>query len=484
MRSKINIVVGAALLLTLMPCSNILATEELAVATEENASDVNSLIEAAVSQAIASEVKVFTDAVSQEQYEDMHLTWNYSGTEFSDLLTDVDAPDFKAHYEYGDDFRRISKNVDGETTYYVWSGDGELISEVNDNYAVDYRYVHGLLIGFEYNSKDYDYIFDDEYTIVGLKHNGSVICEYEYQDDVLYAVYQLDENGGKFLNTNPLYAGNVNGYKYKNNYVDSETGWIYSGRYVDWKNGRYVDGLACADMQRYIEEAGDITPEIMYRINDIGIGGSKSEESEVNGNECAEAAAAAYSNTASVVPYVEQLDKISRTILFESPKDALDQTGVAQVIQNLMARDSESAFEVISKEGQFAAYKRVLAGELPDTTSPVWSQALENARRLINNTSLVYRSSWFNNVYNFSGLHESVIGNPPKFKYMNGTKWYVKVIVNKTEIIYVPAKDIYTVVSENSVSYAGGYITSIETLASLDVRYGELFKYNVFYKLA
>lgn len=483
MKRKINIAVSTALLLTLMPCSNILAKEELAVATEENASDVNSLIEAAVSQAIASEVKVFTDTVSQEQYEDMHLTWSYSGSEFSDLLTDIDAADFHVHYEYGDDFRRISKNVDGETTYYVWSGDGELISEVNDNYAVEYRYVQGLLIGFEYESEEYDYIFDDEYTIVGLKHNGSVICEYGYQDGVLYAVYQLDENGGRFLNTDPLYAGNVNGYKYKSNYVDSETGWIYSGRYVDWKNGRYVDGLACADMQRYISVAGDITPEIMYRINDIGIGGRKSGTSD--GNESAGVEPTAYSTAASIVPYVEQVDKVSRTIWFESGNDALDQIGVAQVIQNRMARDSRTAFEVVSNEDDpFAAYEEVLKGRLPDTTSSVWSQALENARRLVNNTSLVYQSSWFNNVYNFSGLHNAVMGNPPKFKYMNGTKWHAKVIVNKTEIVYVPVKDIYTVVNENGVSYAGGYITSIETLASLDVRYGELFKYNVFYKLA
>lgn len=483
MRSKINIVVGAALLLTLMPCSNILATEELAVATEENASDVNSLIEAAVSQAIASEVKVFTDAVSQEQYEDMHLTWNYSGTEFSDLLTDVDAPDFKAHYEYGDDFRRISKNVDGETTYYVWSGDGELISEVNDNYAVDYRYVHGLLIGFEYNSKDYDYIFDDEYTIVGLKHNGSVICEYEYQDDVLYAVYQLDENGGKFLNTNPLYAGNVNGYKYKNNYVDSETGWIYSGRYVDWKNGRYVDGLACADMQRYIEEAGDITPEIMYRINDIGIGGSKSEESDGSEN----VGLCTYSNDKDTMTYAEQqideLQAIARTIWFESGKDANDQLGVAQVIQNRMSRDSLSAFEVVSG-GEFTAYNEmVLKGKLPDETSSVWSQALENARRLKRKTSLVYHISWYDNVYYFMGLNNIVNDDPPKIKYLNGTKMHAR--VNTTAgYVYVPIKDVYTPVYENGVSYASGYITSIEVLALLSARYGSWCKYNVFYKLA
>ena len=117
MRRKINIAVSVALLLTLTPCSNILANDEIAAEVQENASDVNSLIEAAVSQAIASEVKVFTDAVSQEQYGNMSLTWSYSGTEFSDLLTDIDAPDFHAHYEYGDNFRRISKNVDGESTY-------------------------------------------------------------------------------------------------------------------------------------------------------------------------------------------------------------------------------------------------------------------------------------------------------------------------------------------------------------------------------
>lgn len=481
MRRKINIAVSIALLLTLTPCSNISANDEIAAAAQENSSDVNSLIEAAVSQAIASEVKVFTDTVSQEQYGNMNLAWSYSGTEFSDLLTDIGAPEFHAHYEYGDNFRRISKNVDGESTYYVWSGDGELISEVNDRYTVDYRYIQGCLIGFEYDSEEYEYIFDDDFTVIGLEHNGSVICEYEYTDGVFCSVYQLDENGVRIRNTNPLYAGNVNGYKYKSNYVDSETGWIYSGRYVDWKNGRYVDGMSSEEAQAYISEAGDITVEIMYRINDIGFYGRKSEAAD--GDECAAANSAAYGTEASAVPYVEQLDKVSRTIWFESGKDALDQTGVAQVIQNRMARDSRSAFEVVSNEDDFAAYQRVLDGELPDTTSSVWSQALENARRLVNNTSLVYQSSWFNNVYNFSGLHEAVTGDSPKFKYMNGTKWYAKV-GTKAGYVYVPVKDIYTVVNENGVSYAGGYITSIELLASLDKRYGELYKYNVFYKFA
>lgn len=416
MHKRLGAVIGIALSLIFLSHSAVMAEDSTAEELPEEISDINALIGAAVERTITLETKVFTDTVSQEQYGDIRLTWQYSGTEFSDLLTDIDAPDFHAHYGYDGDFRRISKNVDGITTYYVWSGDG-----------------------------------------------------------VLCAVYQLDKNGGRFLNTDPLYAGNVNGYKYKSNYVDSETGWIYSGRYADWEKGRYVDGLACADMQRYIEEAGDITPEIMYRINDIGFGGRKSGISDGN------VSVAAYSSAASVVPYVEQLDKVSKTIWFESPKDALDQTGVAQVIQNRMARDSRSAFEVISNADDFAAYQRVLTGQLPDTTSPVWSQALENARRLINKTSLVYQSSWFDNVYNFKGLNKSVVDAYPKFKYMNGTKWYARV-GTKNGDVYVPVKDIYTVVNENGASYVGGYITSIETLASLDVRYGKMYKYNVFYK--
>lgn len=475
MHKRLGAVIGIALSLIFLSNSAVMAEDSTAEELPEEISDINALIGAAVERAITSETRVFTDTVSQEQYGDMRLTWQYSGTEFSDLLTDIDAQDFHAHYGYDGDFRRISKNVDGITTYYVWSGDGALVSEVNDNYTVNYRYAQGFLIGFEYDSEVYEYIFDEDFTITRLRHNDSVICEYEYRDGALCAVYQLDKNGGRFLNTDPLYAGNVNGYKYKSNYVDSETGWIYSGRYADWEKGRYVDGLACADMQRYIEEAGDITPEIMYRINDIGFGGRKSGISDGN------VSVAAYSSAASVVPYVEQLDKVSKTIWFESPKDALDQTGVAQVIQNRMARDSRSAFEVISNADDFAAYQRVLTGQFPDTTSPVWSQALENARRLINKTSLVYQSSWFDNVYNFKGLNKSVVDAYPKFKYMNGTKWYARV-GTKNGDVYVPVKDIYTVVNENGASYVGGYITSIETLASLDVRYGKMYKYNVFYK--
>ncbi|MCM1307348.1 MAG: hypothetical protein NC223_01980 [Butyrivibrio sp.] len=479
MKNKLIMSMSIALSLVTLFSSSTSASETVRMENAEEVSDVNSVIEEAVSQAVSSQAKVFTDTVSQEQYENMNLTWEYSGAEFSDLLTDIDASDFHVHYEYDDNYRRISKNVDGEITYFIWSESGELLSEVKSDYTVNYIYIQGVLIGFEYDSEEYDYVFDDDFTIIGLKHNDSVICEYKYIDDVLCSVYRFDENGRKFLNTNPLYAGNVNGYKYKSNYVDSETGWIYNGRYVDWKNGRYVDGLACADMQRYIAEAGDVTLEIMYRINDIGIGGRKSEPSD--DNECA-SASAAYGTAASVVPYVEQLDKISRTIWFESPKDALDQIGVAQVIQNRMAKDSKTAFEVISG-GEFSAYERVLAGELPDTTSSVWSQALENARRLINKTSLVYHSYWFDDVYHFMGLNNAVTGQFPKFKYMNGTKWHARVATT-SGYTYVPIKDVYTVVSENGVSYANGYITSIEVLASLSARYGGLFKYNVFYKLA
>ena len=45
--------------------------------------------------------------------------------------------------------------------------------------------------------------------------------------------------------------------------------------------------------------------------------------------------------------------------------------------------------------------------------------------------------------------------------------------------VYVPIKDVYTVVNENGVSYAGGYLTSIEILVYIDVRYQKLFKYNI-----
>lgn len=229
MHKRLGAVIGIALSLIFLSNSAVMAEDSTAEELPEEISDINALIGAAVERAITAETRVFTDTVSQEQYGNMRLIWQYSGTEFSDLLTDIDTPDFHANYGYDGDFRRISKNVDGITTYYVWSGDGALVSEVNDNYTVNYRYAQGFLIGFEYDSEVYEYIFDEDFTITGLRHNGSAICEYEYRDGVLCAVYQLDKNGGRFLNTDPLYAGNVSGYKYKSNYVDSETGWIYSG---------------------------------------------------------------------------------------------------------------------------------------------------------------------------------------------------------------------------------------------------------------
>ena len=106
----------------------------------------------------------------------------------------------------------------------------------------------------------------------------------------------------------------------------------------------------------------------------------------------------------SLVPPKDMQIKIIATVIFgESYDNVIDQLGVAQVIQNRMHSSNPeilyggtTAYEIVTAKNAFAAYGVFTYEEMMrHSATQLASQAMENARRLYADTSLVYHLSCY-----------------------------------------------------------------------------------------
>lgn len=430
----------------------------------EDTDIINQEITKKVQEAISSQPRIFKNIISQDTYENYNLDWQYSVRGYNDLLTAIDGNNINASYYYDENEFRCKKIVNNENVYYSYTNDGRIESESSKYGTVEY--VYNFMqepLGFIYENEYYEYQYENG-NISGIVKDGECICRYLYHNDVLdgtYLPYDDIRDDGKDS------IGNINGYRYHGEYVDNETGWVYSGgRYIDKVNSRYLDGISQNDITKYIS-ADEITYEILSNIYELDFDMSQCMM-------CFEAYPSAYAATSAAT----QINIIARVIYFESNLDPLDQIGVAQVIQNRMKNRNMTAYEVVTEGGgsQFLALKKALSDE--GTPNSLWSQALENAKRLYWNSGLVYTRAKFDNVDSFRSLHSSfsqsdkgIVG--VSFKNVNGT---INAKVNEKS--YAPAKYVYCPAKD----YQSSYITSYKVLTEVWQKYGKKKPiYNVFF---
>ena len=137
------------------------------------------------------------------------LTWNKKGKliGFDDVV-----------YTYGLNGIRTSKTVNGiKTTYYVLNN--KILAEKSDNKEIIYRYSSDKLIGFAFNGVEYIY----ERNI-----QGDVLRIYQKDNLTLVAEYHYDAYGNhEVINYTDDTIGDINPFRYRGYYFDSETGWYY-----------------------------------------------------------------------------------------------------------------------------------------------------------------------------------------------------------------------------------------------------------------
>ncbi|MBN1803993.1 MAG: hypothetical protein JW837_01960 [Sedimentisphaerales bacterium] len=140
----------------------------------------------------------------------------------------------EATYIYDPSGRRIEKDVDGDTTTYIYDG-GNVIAEYNDAGSLSKKFIHGggidelvCMIDVENSSAVYYYHYDGLGSVVALTNSSGNSCQ-SYQ----YSAY------GQVAASDPEFRANP--YMFTGRRFDYDTGlYYYRARYYNPYIGRFL----------------------------------------------------------------------------------------------------------------------------------------------------------------------------------------------------------------------------------------------------
>lgn len=337
--------------------------------------------------------RVIKSVNSDPVYDDCKLTWRYVSDAFYDVLTGVRKNGTVIDYGYDGKLRRVSKTVNGDTTYFDYDEWGNVTREYDGNKEVIYLYEEIDPRGLIYEGKEYKYEIEDG-LITGIIYGEETVAKYTYSGGILEKIYKVSEEGVE-IEPDSDFIGNINKIRYNGWYCDDETGWRYSGRYFDPKKDRFIDGKSREEMEPLIEQYG-YSAELITQINDFYSDGGVSSY--------------------ALVPPKDMQIKIIATVIFgESYDNVIDQLGVAQVIQNRMHSSDpltlyggRTAYEIVTAKGAFEAYGEYTYEDMmKHSATSLASQAMENARRLYADTSLVYHLACYDGCTFFCSVNSA-----------------------------------------------------------------------------
>ena len=160
-------------------------------------------------------------------------------------------------YTYNENGIRTSKTVDNVTTTYYLDGTN-IIEQIAGNTVLHFYYdSNDEVIGFEYNSDNYYYVKNATGDVVGIADSdGNIVASYTY------------DPWGKVLSvTGDETIGNLNPFRYRSYYYDSDIQMYYlQSRYYDPEVGRFIN---CDDVNYIgITESGISYNPFAYCEND------------------------------------------------------------------------------------------------------------------------------------------------------------------------------------------------------------------------
>ena len=156
--------------------------------------------------------------------EELETTYEERKYDLFNQLTNVSDGKMNASYTYMPDGLRMSKNVNGEYTGFIWHG-SQILEITDGNGNMMDRYKYGVeRIG---DSSGNSYIYNAHGDVTGLVNSsGMVYKEYEY--DAFGVEVNKDDN-------------DTNYFRYCGEYFDKETDSIYlRARYYSPMNGRFT----------------------------------------------------------------------------------------------------------------------------------------------------------------------------------------------------------------------------------------------------
>ena len=146
----------------------------------------------------------------------------------------------KTQYYYNCNGVRYKKVSNGETTTYYLDGEKILGEDRSDGTQLRYFYDIDGLCGIKYNDTYYKCVRNAYGDIVMLTSSGLPTAVYYYDAYGNCKVYDVDGNE----NTDSNFIGNINPFRWKGHYFDTESGLYYAnGSYYDPEVGLHVDAM-------------------------------------------------------------------------------------------------------------------------------------------------------------------------------------------------------------------------------------------------
>ena len=171
----------------------------------------------------------------------MSMTWK-NGRQ----LTTLTNGDTSISYGYDSDSVRATKTVNGVKYTYAYLN-GQLMYETRGDAKFYYSYdSNGILYNVRYTLTDggteysYYYTHNSRGDIVGI-YNGAGELKAHYGYDAWGNVISITDNNGNAI-TSPNHIGNLNPFRYRGYYQDTETGLYYlMSRYYDAVTHRFIN---------------------------------------------------------------------------------------------------------------------------------------------------------------------------------------------------------------------------------------------------
>lgn len=171
----------------------------------------------------------------------MSMTWK-NGRQLATLTNG----DTSVSYGYNNGSIRTTKIVNGVKYTYAYLN-GQLLYETRGDAKFYYSYdANGILYNVRYTLTDggteysYYYTHNSRGDIVGI-YNGAGELKAHYEYDAWGNVVSITDNNGNAI-TNPNHIGNLNPFRYRSYYQDTETGLYYlMSRYYDSVTHRFIN---------------------------------------------------------------------------------------------------------------------------------------------------------------------------------------------------------------------------------------------------
>ena len=171
----------------------------------------------------------------------MSMTWK-NGRQLATLTNS----DTSISYGYDSGSVRTTKTVNGVKYTYAYLN-GQLMYETRGDAKFYYSYdANGILYNVRYTLTDggteysYYYTHNSRGDIVGI-YNGVGELKAHYEYDAWGNVISITDNNGNAI-TNPNHVGNLNPFRYRGYYQDTETGLYYlMSRYYDAVTHRFIN---------------------------------------------------------------------------------------------------------------------------------------------------------------------------------------------------------------------------------------------------